>query len=125
MTAFDADGREVPFECLGGDYHGEKNEVISASGMARVSELRLEVKPYQWAEFRDIELHPKRLANYRPISAPLPVQGFSHTFQGGLTIQILGVTEKRAGRRWWQPEEGISCWWKSINSLFLQITPTF
>ena len=105
VIVLDADGREVPIESYGGDYRGDTTGKISASNLARVSELRLQTRPYQWAEFRDIRLQPKRPANYRPISAPSPLPAFSHTFSNGLTVSVPGVTERRTdGGRWWLPD---------------------
>jgi len=58
--------------------------------MARLSELRLETRPYQWAEFRDIVLQPRLTGTYRPAAAPQALPGYVHTFSHGLTVAVQG-----------------------------------
>ena len=63
LVAFDRDGREVVLDEAGMDFHGDARIDISEGTMVRIAELRLQARPYQWAEFRDIALQSGRAAH--------------------------------------------------------------
>jgi len=70
---------------------------------SRMVEIRLQTRPYQWAEFKDIVLtHPSVLPP--AISSPPALPAFRHTFASGITLTIPAITEKRVeGGLWWKP----------------------
>jgi beta-lactamase regulating signal transducer with metallopeptidase domain len=100
VIALDQFGMEIPLDNEAIEYME-----LTSSTVSRIAELRLETRPYQWAEFKDIELQPKRGPGPAPIATPAALPGFRHRFANGLTVSVLGVTErKKEGGRWWQPD---------------------
>jgi uncharacterized protein YlxW (UPF0749 family) len=103
VVALDRSGREISLWDESIDSHGEQMLNISWAKFNRIAEIRLQTRPYQWAEFKDIALQPHR-PGPPPIATPAAQPGFSHRFACGMTISILGVTERPGdGGKWWLP----------------------
>ncbi len=104
VVALDKDAKEIPLEEVSRDIHGGIKR-ISAGKLARIVALRLQTRPYQWAEFTDIVLEHPHVVTPTAISTPPALPAFRHTFACGITLAVPAVTEKPiAGGLWWQPD---------------------
>jgi hypothetical protein len=58
VVTLDRSGREVKLWDESIDSHGEQMLNVSWTKFNRIAEIRLQTRPYQWAEFRNIRLEP-------------------------------------------------------------------
>jgi len=100
IIALDKDGKQIELPVYSS--HGPLPNLVGK--LARVVEIRLQTRPYQWAEFKDIVLvHPP--VTPAAIPTPTTLAAFRHTFACGITLTIPAITEKRVdGGRWWKPD---------------------
>lgn len=103
LQALDSAGNVLPLDD-GSGYFVQ----ISAEDLNKIAAFRLQTRPYQWTEFKNVSLQPKTAAGVTPVS-PIPTPpapaGFEKTYPSGITVALNALTERRAdGGRWWQPD---------------------
>ena len=103
LQALDSAGNVLPLSDESGDF-----VQISADDLNKIASFRLQTRPYQWAEFKDVSLQPRTAAGaaaVTPIPTPPAPAGFQKTYPSGVTVALNALTERRAdGGRWWQPD---------------------
>jgi beta-lactamase regulating signal transducer with metallopeptidase domain len=104
IVALDKDGKELSLGVLSYDDRRQIQQV-PAWAQTRIAALRLQVRPYQWAEFKDILLVHTPAKKPLAIAAPPALPAFRHTFACGITLNVSAVTESRKeGGLWWKPD---------------------
>ena len=104
IVALDKDGKEVVQQNY--DYEVPRGAgPLPLWAQARIVEFRLQTRPYQWAEFKNIHLEHLPIAKVAPVATPPALPEFRHTFTNGVTMTVSAVTESRKeGGLWWQPD---------------------
>jgi len=104
IVVLDKSGKETPLEFPEEDYKGGFQRIPNTDGAHSV-ELRLETRPYQWVEFKDIVLEHPVVKAVPAIATPPALPAFVHTFACGITLAAPAVTEKPVdGGLWWRPD---------------------
>ncbi|MCW3099260.1 MAG: peptidase BlaR1 [Chthonomonadaceae bacterium] len=104
IVALDRDGKDL-FESTDPFVSNKGSRQIPAWAQARIVELRLQTRPYQWAEFKDIVLIPTPSRKPLAITPPPPLPAFRHSFACGITLNVAAIVESRKeGGLWWKPD---------------------
>ncbi len=105
IVALDKDGKELSLGMISSYDARMQSQQVPAWAQAHITALRLQVRPYQWAEFRNILLVHNLAGNSVALSPPPALSAFRHTFSCGITLSVPAVTESRKdGGLWWKPD---------------------
>ncbi len=98
------DGQEIPLELLRDEMTGGTQNVPAVTVATKV-ELRLQTRPYQWVEFKNIVLNHLVIRAANPIATPAALPTYVHKFKCGVTLTARAITERHVdGGRWWMPD---------------------